>query len=432
MTLRIATGRERAALLVSALVCFVFLSFFSIRAAFADYLSGQDIQSGYQRAARLEPANAAYLYALGRYWQYNLENPDPPLALSAYRASLVLDPLSADTWLDLATLLESEGNVAEARSAYAQAERVYPISAEVAWRYGNFLLRQNDLKSAFAKFRRSLEVDPSRGAEAFSRCIRVEPDVQTILDAAIPPSRPVYLDILRGLSSAGQMDDALLVWRRLPPSQIPIRLQEIAALVESLRRQKRQAEAVGIWRQAAQLSGLGNLDPPNSLLWDGGFESGVTNFGFAWNYPALSQGVQIVRDSSEKRSGNYSLRLSFDGKYDLAFRNVCHVVPVQPGASYLLTAWTRTRGITTDEGVRIELRAAPPAAPAAAMSSAPLGTKAWSRTELTWDSPPNAFEASVCLLRNASIAEDSRIQGIYWIDDVALRRVDPSRPAANP
>jgi tetratricopeptide (TPR) repeat protein len=432
MTFRIESASARAAFAAVAPLCLLFLAFFSIRPALADHFLGQDTQSGYERAVRLEPGNAQNWYTLGRYWQYNLENPDSAAALAAYRASLAIDPIAWEVWLDNGTLLESEGKLAEARSAFAEAKRAYPISAEVAWRYGNFLLRQGEIDSAFAEFRHAVDVDPLRAAEAFSRCSRVEPNVQTVLDRAIPPSRRVYLDIIRSLVLQNQLDDALAVWRRLPASDKPIVMRDVRYLVDGLLDQKRLADASAVWSRASDLAGLAALQPSGSVLWDGGFESDVVNFGFAWHYPAFAGGVQITRDSTEKHSGHFSLRLSFDGQSNLYFHNVCQVVPVDPRNRYTLTAWTHTRGLTTDEGVRIELHAVSKVSPGVEVTSAPLGDQPWSQTEFVWSLPPDAREASVCLVRNPSAAPDNRIRGEFWIDDVALRPAAASDFAPKP
>ena len=55
----------------------------------------------------LSRATPRHWFLLGRYWQYNLEDPDAQRALNAYRTSLSLDPRGASVWLDLATAYES-------------------------------------------------------------------------------------------------------------------------------------------------------------------------------------------------------------------------------------------------------------------------------------------------------------------------------------
>ena len=47
------------------------------------------------------------------------------------------------------------------RTAYFRAaQAAYPISAEVSWKYGNFLLRQDRLTEAYAEIHRAVMVDP--------------------------------------------------------------------------------------------------------------------------------------------------------------------------------------------------------------------------------------------------------------------------------
>ncbi len=68
-----------------------------------------------------------------------------------------------------------------------------------------------------------------------------------------------------------------------------------------------------------------------------------------------TRGVQATFDSTEKHSGEHSLRLVFDGSRNVNFSDVCHVLQVQPGTSYRFSAWVRTQGLTTDQGIRFRL-----------------------------------------------------------------------------
>ena len=52
---------------------------------------------------------------------------------------------------------------------FRAAQAAYPISAEVSWKYGNFLLRQNRLPEAYAEIHRAVMVDPKLIPLAVSR-----------------------------------------------------------------------------------------------------------------------------------------------------------------------------------------------------------------------------------------------------------------------
>jgi tetratricopeptide (TPR) repeat protein len=431
MILRLSNPTQRGILVAVAFALALSLSYFSIRNARAVYLSGLETPQAYERAAQLEPGDARNWYLLARYWQYNLEDPDVPRAIRAYRSAVSVDPRSAETWLDLGTAYESEGNLAAARDAFLHAKKDYPLSAEVSWRFGNFLLRQGELQPAFAEIRHAVEADPKRGAEAFSRCLRVEPDVEKILNQVLPPIRDVYVDVIWDQTTDGHTDNALKVWNRLVSIHPRLPLQDVFSLFGSLWANKQFAEASHVWDQAVVLAGMSDLQgPPDSIVWDGGFESGVTSGGFSWLLPESPRDLQISFDGQEKHSGNRSLRLVFDGKSNLTLNNICHYVPVTPSAAYRFSAWIQTRALTTDEGLRFQLHSLGTQDNPAVVTPDIRGSQPWTRIEVPWSSGKDVYAMQVCLVRFQSSQSDNKIQGTAWVDDVAL--VPESAERSNP
>jgi tetratricopeptide (TPR) repeat protein len=432
MILRLSTSAERAAIVIVALLLAAFLSYFSIRNARAEHLAGLETPAGLSRAAQLEPGNARNWFLLGHYWLYNLEDPDVHRAIRAYQTSLALDPRSADTWLDLAAAYESEADFTGTRDAFRSAKQAYPLSAEVAWRYGNFLLRMGEQEAAFDEIRQAVQADPRRAAEAVSRCMRVYPDLAEILDRVLPPSRDVYLGVMNSLVADNNLPDALLLWSRLAALHPQIRISDVHLLIEALQQRRESKLARQIWDQAATFAGLTQLHGPlGSLVWDGSFESGVSGEGFSWRIPPLTGGVETFLDTSEKHSGKQSLRLTFDGKHNVNFLDVCQYVVVEPSTTYRFSAWVLTRSITTDQGIRFYLGPFPSSAASPPISTSDLrGTQPWTKIELPWTSPKDVHEMQICLQRNATDNSDNRIQGTAWIDDVALtpEPPGPSKP----
>ena len=68
------------------------LAFSGGRIALANHYAARETSEGLARASHLEPGNAEHWYFLGRYWQYNFDQPDLPLAISYYQRALALDP----------------------------------------------------------------------------------------------------------------------------------------------------------------------------------------------------------------------------------------------------------------------------------------------------------------------------------------------------
>jgi tetratricopeptide (TPR) repeat protein len=421
MILRLSNSLQRGALVLGAFLVLLLLSYASIRNARAEHFADFQTREGLERATHLEPDDARNWYLLGRYWQFDLENSDTRQAIRAYKIATSLDSHSADTWLGLGSAYEAAGDLTSARDAFLQATKSYPLSAEVSWQYGNFLLRQGELQSAFTEMRQAVEADPRRGAEAFSRSLRAEPDVGQILNHVLPPNRDVYVDVIWDQITDGQTDIALQVWDRLVAIHPRLPLRDVSPLIDALRKSKRITEARRVWDQAVIMAGMADLErPPGSVLWDGGFESGATGVGYSWLIPENSRTVQISFDAQEKHSGNYSLRLTFDGKSVVSSTDICHYVPVQPLTPYRFSAWVKTEAITTDQGIRFQLRSL--GTPDVSVAETPElhGSQPWTHIELPWSSGTDVREVQVCLVRSLSDQLENKIKGTTWVDDVAL------------
>jgi tetratricopeptide (TPR) repeat protein len=411
----------RKSIVAAALAAALALSYFSIRNARAFGFASELSSEGFERSVRLEPGNARNWYLMGQYWQYNLEEPDVSRAIRAYLTSLSLNPAASDVWVELGSAYELAGNQSAARDAFLHAKKAYPLSANVSWRYGNFLLRQGELQSAFSEIRRAIEADPKRGAEAFSRAYRADSNVEEVLDRAIPPLSSVYVDAISDQLSEGNTSNAIRIWNRLATIHPQISLPDAFQLVNTLLSTQQVAEAHRTWEQAVQFAGLADLQqPPNSILWDGGFESGIIGGAFGWFFPPPSSEVQINIDAQEVHSGSRSLRLTFTGKSNLNLDGLCHFVAVQPSTTYSFSAWVKPRAVTSDQGVRFRLRSSGVKDASELLTADVRGDLPWTRVESFWTSGKDAQLAQVCILRLPSDQPDYRIQGTAWIDDAAL------------
>ena len=429
MNLPLANSRARVVLLVCCCALALLLGFLAVRNAIAAHYLERDTREGYERAVRLEPHNPRNWYLLGRSYLYDLEQPDPVKAVSALRKSVELDPYSAEAMLDLALAYDGEGDTGQARAALASAQRVYPLSADVAWSYGNFLLRQGEQEAAFTQLRTALELDPKRAAEAFSRASQLQPDSNVVLDKVVPATAATYLPILQMLSGAGDLETAQQVWFRLVGLQQKVPLREVVPFFDALTRVRRPDQGARLWPQAvAIMENSPPADPPGSVLWDGGFESGFSGGGFGWHFTPVSRDVQISFDRAEKHSGEQSLRILFNGRENLNFEDACHSVVPEPGMSYLVSGWVKTQSLTSSEGVRLQIGAFTKAGMVSVQSGEIHGTQPWKQLQLDWTAPQDAGLGSVCVRRKMSDMPGSDIQGAVWLDDVVMIPAD--MPAA--
>jgi Tfp pilus assembly protein PilF len=421
MILCLSDSLSRRLVIAAALLVALWLCFFAIRAAVARYYFEEDSLKLLSIAVRLEPGNPEYQYFLGRYQQYNLEQPDSAQAEKSYRKALELDPYNTDAWLDLGTAYELEGKIPEARLAYLQAQKSYPVSADVAWRYGNFLLRQGDQAEAYVGLRRAIAADPQRAAAAYSRAYRTNPNIDELLDKLLPPKPAVYTGVIWEALADKQLAVAKTVWARLIALHPHLQLNDVDNFVSTLLSEGEYTEAWQAWQQGTATMNL----PPllqlrSSVVWDPSFETDINGSMFSWKYPSISQGVTISLDRTEKLSGNQSLRLSFDGQHDPNLETPCTGVLVQPDTTYRFSGWIKTRELTSDQGIAFRIRAIGQATANIVNTKQVLGTNPWLFVEQTWTSGQDTHRAQICMTRDASDKPDTRISGIAWIDDVNL------------
>jgi hypothetical protein len=98
--------------------------------------------------------------------------------------------------------------------------------------------------------------------------------------------------------------------------------------------------------------------------------------------------------------------------------------------AYHFSAWLRTQSITTEQGIRFQLRPIGTQDHSNVSTSDLRGTQPWTNIETSWSSGKNVQEMQVCVARLPSQEFDDKIQGIAWVDDVALVPVsaEPRKP----
>ena len=421
MILRLSDSLARAMVVLISALLGAWLCFYSVRAAVARYGADGTTQRRLELATRLEPGNPAYWYSLARFHQYNLEQPDAQLAEQLYNKTIDLDPEYTDAWMDLGTSYELEGEVDKARDAFQHAKKSYPNSADVAWRYGNFLLRQGDQIRAYSELKLAIAADPRRAAAAFSRAYRSNPNMHQILAELLPPEPNVYLSVIREAASAKQFAVAQTVWGCLIALHPKLSMQSVELLASPLHQDREYLEARRVWDEGmATMTFPPLLQIPLSVIWDPSFESGVDGGTYSWRFEKLAQGVSIGFDKAEKLSGEQSLRLSFDGKHNPNLDAACTYVNVQPSTNYYFSGWIQTRDITIENGLEFRIRTFSPAKTTVTNTREVHGTNRWTELELHWSSPSDAHQALVCVTREPSDNSAVRISGTAWVDDVNL------------
>ena len=413
-------GPARVAILVFALAAGALLSYQAVRIWLAYHRIHSTQLEVIERGAALEPGNADAWDLLGRHRQLDFANADPQQALTDYQRAVQDDPLSATFWMNLAGAYEANGDLGSAQNAFERARSVYPLSAEVAWNYGNFLLRQDKEAEGYAEIRHAVQSDPKLLALAISRVWRSSRDANILLDQVLPANVDAYIQALDFFASIRQTDPALAVWRRLISLSQIVALPRTFPFLDELISDDRAADAKQVWIEALTAAGLPHDEPLNhSLVWNGGFSHDFENGGLGWRWNS-STGASIDFDSAPPSYGVRTVRLDFGGGSNLELTEPMQYVPVEPGHAYHFHAYMRTEEITTESGMRFSIVDPNHNNAVNALTENLTGSHPWADTDMEVTTGPETHFLLVRLLRSASRLFDNKLSGTVWIADVSL------------
>lgn len=374
------------------------------------------------RGAELISGDADAWRHLGESLQYNFEESDSVREVSYFRRATNLDPHSADNWMDLAAAYEAGGDAAAAEAAYEKARRDYPISARVAWNYGNFLLRQGRTKEGLEEIHTSLLTDPTLTRTAIEDVWRFSPDVSLILHGVLPERAEAYWQALDFFAGMHDAQAGLASWEGLMQhaNWWPLELKRTFPFLDELIAEGREEDATGVWRQALNASRW-QEEPPtgDSVIWNGGFEAPIAGGGLDWRIVS-TPGALTRTDTSTVHSGEKSLRVGFTGGMNLDYAGVHELVPVQADTSYEFQAYMRTEDITTESGMCFEILDPRHPETEGFRTQALTGTKDWTAVRVTVKTSPETHFVDVRLRRLPSRLFDNKLGGTVWVDDVTL------------
>jgi tetratricopeptide (TPR) repeat protein len=382
-----------------------------------------------ERGAALEPGNGDGWDFLGRLREWDIENPDPSGAIADYREAVDRNPLSAHYWMDLASAYEATGDASHAREAFEQAKAVYPTSAEVAWNYGNFLLRQQQSEIGDAEIRRAVQTDPKLLPQAIQLAWRSNRDVNQLLDEVLPANVDAYFQALEFFTSRNEAESALPIWQRLVALGKPLPLSRSFPFLDELIREDQGDDVRRVWREALSAAGMPNNDPANhSLIWNGDFTQDFKNGGLDWRWNSPI-GTAIDFDSAPSSASGRSVRVEFNGGTNLDLLQPFEYVPVEPNRTYHFHAYLRTEGITTESGVRFLIIDPHHGGRVDVLTENLTGSHPWTPVDADVTTWAGTHILIVGLRRIPSRLFEGRLGGTVWIADLSLV---PSDSAAEP
>lgn len=374
----------------------------------------------WERAATLEPENAARWLQLARARQWDLERPDLPQVIASYRRAADLNPRSAVAWTELAGAYEQFSDFTGARDAFARARNAAPLSPQVSWRFGNFLLRQGDLRGALRELRRALAADPTLTEAGVALVWPLTQDPQVLLNELLPPDARALDAGVNYLVSRRQLDAALALWKPLCDLQPRRSPASGLALTERLLEVRRTDEARAVWDAWLAASGWSRSEPASgSLLTDGGFEHALPGAGLGWRWVDAPQAT-LAFDTATRRSGVRAVHIRFEGTAPLGFHHLAQYVVVEPRRRYRFTAFVRAEGVTPPTGLRFRLQDPDSPSEINVLTSPIVGTAPWTPVEVDLLTSPRTRLLTLTVVRLPAHGPNHKLGGAVWLDDVSL------------
>jgi tetratricopeptide (TPR) repeat protein len=337
--LRFDTPARRSVLLAAAVVLAAAYLAFAMSQLVASWLGNRAVLSSLQRAIKLDPGNADYHDRLGRF--HELEELDPVSAVAQYKQATQLEPNGSRFWLDLAGAYRVLGDASNQAAAIERAVAVDPMTPDVAWEAANLYMARGDDEKALHEFRIVIGNDTSLAGSALESCWRVKPDVDVLLQEAVPARSEAYLAFLTLLQRKQETAGTFKVWDRLVQTHQSFEKQYSYDYIRYLIQHKEVDQAVLVWQQTASLFRLSSYLPSSSnLMVNGNFDLEVLNAGFDWQYQKLSS-VRLVLDPTDSHGGHRSLLINFDGP-GIAEAGIYQLVAVQPNTTYKFSAYFKS------------------------------------------------------------------------------------------
>jgi tetratricopeptide (TPR) repeat protein len=379
---------------------------------------------------------------LERALLWDAENPDLPFLLAgdyrdlpgirnlemAGRHALRAAELAPHSWQArwrLAQLLEVAGRAEEAEIALLRALALNPRDGVMSWRLANFYVRSGELGKAFGPLEDAVAADRSRWRPALSLLLKLEADLTTI-DEVWPDEKEsrwfLFDQLLRHREHFGAnlLDTYLLEqWQRLSSISSELTLARGSPYVSYLLQSGRTGDARQVWIALAARNGQEDAAFANeeNRIWNGGFELPLVDAPLGWRISRSPSWRAAA--AKEGIDDSTALRIDFDGAENLSFSGVRQTVLVQPGRRHELSCQIRSRGLSTDQGVYLEVYE-PLGKRILLRTDEIRGTTPWSRIFSAFETAEGVDTVELRVQRDRSLQLDSRLSGTVWLDEVQV------------
>ncbi len=366
----------------------------------------------HEESQRLKPfARAQYAHGLHAWFQN-----DPETAAEFFRQAVSQDLFFMDAWLKLAEAEATMGHVETSRDILSFTTAM--TGGVFRWQWPQILLARDLGMNEILYRNTNYLLSHGKLTQDALQLLHIHfgGDVTAAITVLDPDNLVLYLS---WLMRWGMTENSLVVWQKIRKNSKPdteIGLQYAHFLLG----EKRIAESISVWQEYLSLDGMTNA----------GFENEISQRGFDWrHWGDKDSSWTIERVSQGAYKGKYALRISFAGRRNISFQNIYQIVPVIPLERMSLNYAWKSDGITTDQGLFIEIIGYDQKG---FSQSGPMiiGTHKWREESIDFRPPAECRAVVVRVRRRPSHRFDSKIKGSFWLDNFRLEILDPEKKQA--
>lgn len=323
-----------------------------------------------------------------------------------YREALSRQPLRIDVWLALAKVDLDRGDREEARR---MLDTLRPLICHVStWKWQEFLLAYElrDESAFVDTFNFILSRLPARIGEACYLARQFGGNPASGLSYVAAENYEVYL---KQLMTVGAVDESWFLWQRMEKSSPAPDRRLALRFCDYLVQKQQWSRAKALWKRLQEKEAATGFR-------NGDFEQEPLDIIFDWRFVKHPE-VDVDRICETPYTGSSCLHLHFRGSQNVVFNHVTQVIPAEGGRTYRLRFASKSRNLTTDQGVFVEVRGYQ-CKGLHAESEPVIGTRPWTVEQMEVRVPDGCEAVSLRVRRKESLMFDNRISGDYWLDAV--------------
>jgi hypothetical protein len=369
------------------------------------------------QANRLAPLNPGPYYRLGLFHQLGFPDIQLQKSLEFFCKAVERNPLELEYWKSLAKVFQRMGEGEAFERALRNMILVFPTGYQGRWAVGNLFLQQGDSIKALPHFSYLLTHYPEESSMIYDVWKKITKDPDFFLDNLIPQEPSAYSQYLFYLYQAGDKEMVKKVWQRRASLGYKANSPEFIRHMDYLISHGDLNDAYRTFEAGLREERL-PVPSRENLIVNGGFEKDkVFGGGFDWKIESI-RGAEVSFDRTVAMEGERSLKISFNGQENADFSHVFQFVSLKPNQRYLLKAHLKTKALTTQSGIRIEIGGIGPAFYGA--SEQLTGDNDWRELSFFFETPQKSQGGVVKLRRERTDKFDRLISGTVWVDNVRI------------